>query len=96
MEHEAHLVYMLKCRDGTFYTGYTNDVEARLKAHNSGKGAKYTRGRGPCRVVHLEEYPTKSLALKREHEIKQLSRKQKAQLIQQNLEEANNANPEKF
>ena len=74
-------VYILRCSDGTLYTGITDDVERRLKAHNSGKGAKYTRGRGPVELVYREEQPDKSAALKREAAIKKLSRAQKLLLI---------------
>ena len=94
---DMHCVYMLICSDRSLYTGYTNDMEQRLKAHNSGKGAKYTRGRGPCRVVYLETFPTRPLALKREYEIKRLSRKQKFRLIRNKLKEVvNHAGTEKL
>ncbi|MBR4098778.1 MAG: GIY-YIG nuclease family protein [Clostridium sp.] len=73
----AWYVYMLRCRDDTLYTGITDDVERRLKAHQSGKGAKYTRGRGPVVLVYTEECPDKSVALRREYQIKQLTRKEK-------------------
>lgn len=76
----AWTVYILQCADRTLYTGITNDLEQRLLAHASGKGAKYTRGRGPYEVVHTEQHATKSDALKRELAIKQLSREQKLQL----------------
>ena len=76
-----HFVYILQCKDKTLYTGYTTDIERRLKMHESGKGAKYTRGRGPFEIVYLEESPTKSAALQREHEIKKLCRADKFQLI---------------
>lgn len=74
-------VYILRCRDDTLYTGITDDVERRLKAHNSGKGAKYTRGRGPVELVYREEQPDKSAALKRERAIKKLTRREKLALI---------------
>ena len=67
-------VYMLRCGDGTLYTGVTDSVERRLAAHRSGKGAKYTRGRGPLELVYTEEVPGKSAALKREIVIKNLTR----------------------
>lgn len=76
-----NVVYMLQCKDNTFYTGWTNRLEKRLKAHRAGKGAKYTRGRGPLTVVYVEELPTASAAMKREHEIKQYTRTQKIDLI---------------
>lgn len=75
-------IYILECSDGTFYTGYTNNVKKRVQVHNSGKGAKYTRGRRPVKLVYFEEYTTKQDALKREYEIKHLSRMEKIRLIQ--------------
>lgn len=74
-------VYILRCKDGTYYTGWTNDLEARLQAHRDGKGAKYTRGRSPLSLVYSEVLSTKEEALKREYEIKQLTRKKKEELI---------------
>ena len=74
-------VYMLRCGDQTLYTGITDDVPKRLAAHRAGKGAKYTRGRGPLEVVYLEELPDKSAALKREYAIKRLRREEKEQLL---------------
>ncbi|MEG2262694.1 MAG: GIY-YIG nuclease family protein, partial [Raoultibacter sp.] len=77
----AYFVYLLRCSDKTLYTGITDDIEHRVAAHNSGKGAKYTRGRGPVVVVHIEEYPDRSCALKREIAIKKLTRQEKQALI---------------
>ena len=77
----AWYVYILRCGDGTLYTGVTDDVERRLAAHRSGKGAKYTRGRGPLELVHTEELEDRSAALKREAQIKKLSRSQKLALL---------------
>ena len=74
-------VYILRCGDGTFYTGSTNDVERRLAVHRSGKGAKYTRGRGPLELVYQEALPDRSSALRREAAIKKLTRAQKERLI---------------
>lgn len=74
-------VYILRCGDGTLYTGVTDNVPRRLAAHRSGKGAKYTRGRGPLELVYQEETPDKSSALKREIAIKRLSRAEKETLI---------------
>lgn len=74
-------VYILRCGDGSLYTGWTNDIEKRLAAHRSGKGAKYTRGRRPVTLVYLEHLPDKSTALKREAAIKHLSKPQKESLI---------------
>lgn len=76
-----YYVYILKCRDKTLYTGSTNDLENRLKAHNTGKGAKYTRGRGPVEIVYQETCPDRSAALKREAKIKRYSREKKLDLI---------------
>ena len=73
--------YILKCGDGTLYTGSTNDLKIRLKKHSSGKGAKYTRSHLPVILVYHEEFPDRSLATKREAEIKNLSRKEKLLLI---------------
>lgn len=70
-------VYMLLCGDGTLYTGMTDNVERRLKAHQMGQGAKYTRGRGPLTLVYVQEQPSRSAALRREYQIKRLSRPQK-------------------
>lgn len=75
-------VYILHCGDETLYTGYTTDVERRIEEHRSGNGAKYTRGRGPLELVHVEEYATRSAAMAREYEIKQLSRDEKERLIE--------------
>ncbi len=74
-------VYILRCADGSFYTGVTNDMAKRLVAHANGSGAKYTRGRGPLAVVFTETHATRSEAQKRETAIKKLSRLKKQQLI---------------
>ncbi|PCI33942.1 MAG: endonuclease [Alphaproteobacteria bacterium] len=74
-------VYILKCRDGSYYTGITNDLEKRLADHEAGAGAKYTRGRGPFEVMHKEAHPDRSAASKREFAIKKLTRQQKETLI---------------
>ena len=71
----------MKCADNTYYTGWTTNIEKRIIVHNSGKGAKYTKSRRPVNLVYFEELENKSLALKREHAIKQLTRKQKEDLI---------------
>ena len=78
----AWYVYILRCGDGTLYTGITDNVPRRLAAHRSGKGAKYTRGRGPLELVYQEEVPDKSAALRREIEIKRLTRQEKERLIE--------------
>ena len=74
--------YILKCKDGTFYTGWTNNLEKRLKDHNEGKGAKYTKARGPVELVYYEAFLTKEEAMSREYAIKQMSRKEKEELIE--------------
>ena len=74
-------VYILRCGDGTLYTGITNDLPRRLAAHSSGRGGKYTRGRLPVELVWHEEQPDKSAALRRELQIKALSRAEKLRLI---------------
>lgn len=74
-------VYMLRCGDGSLYTGWTNDMEKRLAAHRNGTGAKYTRGRKPLTLAYLECLPDKSSALRREAAIKKLPRTQKEALI---------------
>ena len=74
-------VYILRCGDNTLYTGITDDVPRRLAAHRAGKGAKYTRGRGPLELVYTEQLPDKSTALRREIEIKRLRRAEKERLI---------------
>lgn len=78
---KAWFVYMLRCGDGSLYTGIARDVQARLQMHRSGKGAKYTRGRGPLELVYTEQCADKSEALKRELAIKALSREEKLHLI---------------
>ena len=78
---KRNYTYMVKCSDGTLYTGWTTDLEHRVKAHNDGEGAKYTRSRRPVELVYYEEYATKDEAMKREYSIKQLTRKQKEKLI---------------
>lgn len=78
----AAYVYMLRCKDGSLYTGWTDDLQHRLQMHNQGKGAKYTKGRGPVVLVYSEDAADKSSALKREHAIKKLSRKDKLALCE--------------
>ena len=74
-------LYILRCGDGSLYTGITTDVEARLETHRAGKGAKYTRGRGPLELVYSEECGTHSEALKRELRIKSMTRDEKERTI---------------
>ena len=75
-------VYLLRCGDGTLYTGITDDVDRRLAAHRAGRGAKYTRGRGPLELVYAEEQPDKPAALRREAAVKKLRRPAKEALIE--------------
>lgn len=74
-------LYILRCKDGSLYTGITTDVEKRLEAHRSGRGAKYTRGRSPLELVYREECGDHSAALKREIQVKRLTREQKQAMI---------------
>ena len=82
MTQQSHKwqVYIIECADGTFYTGITTDVERRVEAHNAGTAAKYTRGRGPVQLIYQREAGDKSAASKEEHRIKQLTKKEKAEL----------------
>jgi putative endonuclease len=75
--------YILECSDGTYYTGWTTDPERREKHHNAGRAAKYTRGRRPVRLVYTEQQSDRSSAMRREAQIKQMSREEKAKLIKQ-------------
>ena len=80
MKADCHYVYVLRCSDGTFYCGYTTDVQRRLQEHNGASkiaGAKYTSGRRPVQVIHSESFATRSEALKREVAIKKMPRKEK-------------------
>jgi putative endonuclease len=76
-----YFVYIVRCSDGTLYTGYTRDPQEREKAHNSGKGAKYTFGRRPVSLIYSEEFDTLSEALKREHQLKRWTRAEKEALV---------------
>ncbi|MHB9093751.1 MAG: GIY-YIG nuclease family protein [Eubacteriales bacterium] len=76
-----YFTYIVRCRNGVLYTGYTNDVDRRVKKHNQSKGAKFTRGRGPIEVVYTEKFCTKGEAMVREAEIKRLTRPEKLKLI---------------
>lgn len=75
-----HYVYIVRCSDGSLYTGWTTDIERRISAHNAGKGAKYTRSRRPVELVHLESFEEKTAAQKRERMIKKLSAAEKRKL----------------
>ena len=73
--------YILRCKDNTLYTGWTNNLEKRIEAHNAGKGAKYTKARLPVELVYYEQFKTKEEAMKREYAIKHMTRKMKELLI---------------
>ena len=75
------VVYILECKDGTFYTGITNDLERRFKSHQNGKGARFTRVRRPLRLVYREAVTSRARALVREYEIKRMSRRRKEKLV---------------
>ena len=77
-----YYIYILRCSDGTLYTGYTNNLENRLDLHNKGKGAKYTRGRTPVELIYFEEFEDKIEAQKREYALKKLKRSEKLNLIE--------------
>lgn len=78
---QKHYAYIARCKDNTLYTGYATDLKQREKTHNEGKGARYTRGRLPVKMVYSEEFKTRSEATKREYEIKQLKKEDKENLI---------------
>lgn len=86
-------VYIVECRDGTLYTGVTNDLEARLAAHNAGRGARYTRSRSPVRLVWSKRARGRSAALRREHAIKGMSRDGKLRIIGRRVEPASGREP---
>ena len=77
---------IVECSDGTLYTGWTNNLEKRLEAHNAGKGAKYTKTRRPVKLVYQEQFETKEEAMSREYHIKQLSRKEKMKLMKEKID----------
>lgn len=83
MPTKSYYVYIIKCSDNSLYTGITNDLKNRIKIHNQGKGAKYTRGRLPVKLVYKKRYNSKSKALSKEFEIKKMSREEKEKLIKQ-------------
>lgn len=76
-----YYVYLLLCDDDSYYAGYTNNLAARLKQHNQGRGARYTRMRRPKRIIYVEEFKTRCAAMKRERQIKKLTHNQKRELI---------------
>lgn len=82
-------MYILRCSDDTLYTGWTNNLEKRLKAHNSKKGAKYTKNRLPAELLYYEEFETKQEAMSREWHVKRLSRSNKLKLIEKRGDEFN-------
>ncbi len=84
---KTNFIYIIQCADGTLYTGWTTDLDGRIETHNSGAGAKYTRGRGPVRLLYTEAFDTKGEALKREKQIKKLKREGKLKLIGLGTEE---------
>jgi putative endonuclease len=77
----THAVYVLRCGDGSLYTGYTTDLDRRLREHRAGDGAKYTRGRGPLEAVHVERFDSRSAAMRREHEVKRFTKARKERLV---------------
>ncbi|MED1865530.1 GIY-YIG nuclease family protein [Fictibacillus nanhaiensis] len=83
MENNKHCIYILECKDGSYYTGYTNDLEKRLKKHEEGKGAKYTRGRGPLKLVFHAVFSTKQEAMRMEFAVKKLNRAEKERMIKE-------------
>lgn len=84
VQQQNNYVYILKCKDNSFYTGWTTDLSKRIQRHNLELGAKYTRSRRPVELIYFETFENKSEALKREYQIKQLTRKQKEKLIEGN------------
>ncbi|MED4464734.1 GIY-YIG nuclease family protein [Metabacillus fastidiosus] len=87
MEKNNHFFYVLECKDGSYYAGYTVDLAARVEKHNAGKGAKYTRARKPVKLLYNERFETKSEALKMEYSFKKLSRIEKEKYIRKNRKE---------
>lgn len=83
-QQQNNYVYIVKCHDGTFYTGWTNHLDKRIQAHNLGKGAKYTKSRRPVQLIYYEVFDNKIDAMKREYAIKQLSRQEKEKLVHNN------------
>lgn len=81
MENNNHFFYVLTCKDGSLYGGYTTDIERRVMQHNEGKGAKYTRGRGPVKLTYVKSFAHKGDALRAEHQFKRLTRKKKVEFL---------------
>ena len=86
-QQTSNFTYILRCADGSLYTGWTNDLEKRIAAHNAGTGGKYTRSHRPVTLVYCETFPTKEEAMKREYAIKHLSREEKEALIAERAED---------
>lgn len=82
MERNEHFFYVLRCKDDSLYAGYTNNLEKRIKLHNDGKGAKYTRGRGPVELLYHEKFKTKTEAMQAEYKFKQLGKRAKVKYIE--------------
>ena len=80
-QEKQNYTYMVACSDGSLYTGWTHDLETRVRSHNEGKGARYTKSRRPVELVWHEAFPTKEEAMRREYEVKQLTRREKEALI---------------
>ncbi len=78
---QNNYTYVLRCRDGSLYTGWTNDLDKRLAAHNNGTGGKYTRSRRPVELIYVETFATREEAMRREYEIKHMRTEQKKQLV---------------
>lgn len=81
MEEKQNFTYMVRCKDNSLYVGWTNNLEKRMKAHNDGKGAKYTKPRLPVELVYYEAFTTKQEAMSREYHLKQLTHREKEELI---------------
>lgn len=92
----CYFVYILRCSDGSYYIGYTNNLEKRVKTHNQGKAAKYTRGRRPVTVVYSERHNSKNSAMLREFHLKKLSRPDKEALIAGNFTDDKNTVESKY
>ena len=82
---EVNYTYILECKDNTYYTGWTNNLEKRLKDHNEGRGAKYTKARLPVSLIYYEEFQTKEEAMRREYAIKHMTRKDKEKIMKMQL-----------
>ena len=86
--YKMNYTFILKCKDGSLYTGWTNNLEKRVKDHNDGKGAKYTKSRRPVTLVYHEEFETKEEAMRREYAIKQMTRAEKEKLVLYNKDKS--------